>query len=125
MTTLPSNRFMICSDNRDTSGAVDQLDHELFGFDVVTGRKDDGTGVVWRKVLYPVHRNVAVSVRRPVHGLAKTSAGRSGIRSLAFHTAACSALPQSSYSRTTRSAASRSRDRSSTAIFAWRSFIPS
>src|ERR1700678_1203587 len=50
------------------------------------------------------------SARRPVHGLAKTSAGRSGIPSLAFHAAARSALPQSSYSRTTRSAASRSRD---------------
>ena len=71
------------------------------------------------------HESLEVDPRRPVHGLAKTSAGRSGIPSLAFHMAACSDLPQSSYSRTTRSAASRSRDRSSTAIFAWRSFIPS
>src|SRR5580692_671071 len=45
--------------DRDKSDAVDQLDHELFGFGVVAGCKDNGTGFVRREVLYPDHRDVA------------------------------------------------------------------
>ncbi len=49
----------------DKSGAVDQLDHELFSFDVVARCKDDGTGFVRREVLYPGHRDVADRFYKP------------------------------------------------------------
>src|SRR5580692_7563801 len=51
--------------DRDKSDAVDQLDHELFGFGVVAGCKDDGTGFVGREVLYPDHRHVADRFNKP------------------------------------------------------------
>src|SRR5580692_9654189 len=47
------------------SGAVDQLDHALFGLNVVARCKDDGTGFVGRKVLYPGHRHVADRFYKP------------------------------------------------------------
>ena len=69
--------------NRDQAGAVDQLDHLLFGFGVVARCKDDSTGFVWGKVLSPGHRHVAVDLtshaptgstrprpRRPSHEIA-------------------------------------------------------
>src|SRR5580700_3954727 len=51
--------------DRDKSDAVDQLDHPLFGFGVVAGCKDDGTGFVGREVLYPGHRHVADRFYKP------------------------------------------------------------
>src|SRR5262249_27685386 len=62
---------------------------------------------------------------RPLHGRAKTSPGRSGIPSFAFHAVARSGLSQSSYNRITRSAASRSRGLSGMTIRDSRAFIPS
>src|SRR5580698_8572783 len=47
------------------SDAVDQLDHQLFGFGVVAGCKDDRTGFVGREVLYPVHWHVANRLNQP------------------------------------------------------------
>ena len=49
----------------DKSGAVDQLDHSLFGFNVVARCKDDGTRFVGRRVLYPGHRDVADRFYKP------------------------------------------------------------
>ncbi len=59
------------------------------------------------------------------HGRTKTSAGRSGIPSLAFHAVAFPGWFHASYRGTTRSAASRSRDRAGTVIRDSRAFIPS
>lgn len=41
------------------SDAVDQFHHQLFGFVVVAGGKDDGRRFVRREVLDPDHRHVA------------------------------------------------------------------
>ncbi len=49
--------------------------------------------------------------RRVSHGAAMTWAGRSGIPTFDFHAAASCGLFHASYKRTTRSAASRRRDR--------------
>src|SRR5580698_6238028 len=49
----------------DKSGAVDQLDHQLFGFGVIAGCKDYGTGFIPREVLYPGHRHVADRFNKP------------------------------------------------------------
>src|ERR1700744_270571 len=51
--------------NGGKSVAVDQLDDHLFGFVVVAGYKDDGTGFVGREVLYPGHRHVADRFNKP------------------------------------------------------------
>jgi hypothetical protein len=40
--------------NGDQSGAVDQLNHTLFGFGVVSRRKDDSTGFVRRGFTKPI-----------------------------------------------------------------------
>jgi hypothetical protein len=77
----------------DKSGAVDQLDHSLFGFGGVAGCKDDGTGFVRRKVLYPVHRHVADRFYNPFAN-----------RHLSNHFAGCAPFqrgPRSSNSRQT------------------------
>jgi hypothetical protein len=37
--------------NCGQAGAVDQVDHHFFGFGIVSGSKDDGTGFVRRKTL--------------------------------------------------------------------------
>jgi hypothetical protein len=47
------------------SDAVDQRDHQLFGFGVVAGCEDDGTGFVGREVLDPGHRHVADRFNKP------------------------------------------------------------
>ena len=51
--------------DRDQPCAVDQFDHQLFGFAVVAGSKDDGTGFVRREILYPGHRHIADRFNQP------------------------------------------------------------
>ena len=54
-----TTRFEGSEVDGDKSDAVDQLDHQLFGFGIVAGCKDDRTGFIGREVMYPGHRNVA------------------------------------------------------------------
>jgi hypothetical protein len=60
-----TTRFEGSEVDGDKSDAVDQLDHQLFGFGVVAGCKDDGTGFVGREVLYPGNWHVADRFNKP------------------------------------------------------------
>jgi hypothetical protein len=75
----------------DKSDAVDQLDHQLFGFGVVSGGKDDGAGLVVREVLYPFHRDVTDRFNKPC---AKGLLGNNFTRCTPFQCGARSSNPR-------------------------------
>ena len=60
-----TTRFEGSEVDSNKSYAVDQLDHQLFGFEIVAGCKDDGTGLVMREVLYPFHRHGTDRFNKP------------------------------------------------------------
>src|SRR5580692_9425403 len=77
-----TTRFEGSEVDGDKSDAVDQLDHQLFGFGIVAGCKDHGMGFIGRKVLYPGHRDVADRFHKPCANrhLSNNLAGRTPLQ---------------------------------------------